>query len=209
MVQGILSIFIESKVGTSRSDMENARAFLDQQLALYERQLREAEARRAEFRSKYVDLLPSDAGVSRLEAARGQVQLLQGQLTDALNKRDMMRREMAAVPAVLTMESDMPVILPGGFGAAAAPGQLAQAEAKLAELRLRYTEQHPEVIDPNVPRPPSPVAWRPSARQCCGRSCQSATWISPLYRYRCSCCAQRCQAGCGLPSLHERNTRSE
>ena len=60
MVQTILTIFIESKVGTNRTDMENARVFLQQQIASYERQLREAEARRAEFRVKYVDLLPSD-----------------------------------------------------------------------------------------------------------------------------------------------------
>jgi polysaccharide chain length determinant protein (PEP-CTERM system associated) len=125
--------------------MDNARVFLDQQIAQYERQLREAEGRLAEFRTKYVDLLPSDAGVSRLESARGQVAALQGQLTDVLARRDMMRRQLAATPAELNIESDPPVILPG-FGAAAPATMLAQAEAKLAELRLRYTEQHPEVI---------------------------------------------------------------
>jgi polysaccharide chain length determinant protein (PEP-CTERM system associated) len=145
VVQNILAIFVESKVGTSRTDMDNARTFLNQQIAQYERQLREAEGRLAEFRTKYVDLLPSDAGVSRLESARAQVLALQGQLTDVLTKRDMMRRQLAATPAELTIESDAPVILPG-FGAAAPASLLAQAEARLAELRLRYTEQHPEVV---------------------------------------------------------------
>ena len=146
VVQNILAIFVESKVGSSRTDMDNARVFLQQQIAQYERQLREAEARLADFRTKYVDLLPSDAGVSRLESARAQVVALQGQLTDVTTRRDMMRRQLAATPAELTIESDTPVILPGGFGAAAPASQLAQAEARLAELRLRYTEQHPEVI---------------------------------------------------------------
>jgi polysaccharide chain length determinant protein (PEP-CTERM system associated) len=145
VVQNILAIFVESKVGNSRTDMENGRVFLQQQIAQYERQLREAEARLAEFRTKYVDLLPSDAGVSRLESARAQVLALQGQLTDVLTKRDMMRRQLAATPAELTIESDTPMILPG-FGLATPASQLAQAEARLAELRLRYTEQHPEVI---------------------------------------------------------------
>jgi polysaccharide chain length determinant protein (PEP-CTERM system associated) len=147
VVQSILSIFIESKVGSSRTDMENARVFLDQQIALYERQLREAEARRAEFRTKYVDLLPSDNGVSRLESARAQVQALAGRLADAQIRHDMMRREMSTIPENLTLESNVPMILPGGFGtAAAANAQLVQAEANLAALRLRYTEQHPDVI---------------------------------------------------------------
>ena len=146
VVQSILSIFIESKVGSSRTDMENARVFLDQQIALYERQLREAEARRAEFRTKYVDLLPSDNGVSRLESARAQVQALEGRLADAQIRHDMMRREMSTIPENLTLESNVPMILPGGFGtAAAANAQLVQAEANLAALRLRYTEQHPDV----------------------------------------------------------------
>jgi polysaccharide chain length determinant protein (PEP-CTERM system associated) len=148
VVQSILSIFVESKVGANRADMENARVFLQQQISQYERQLREAEARRAEFRTKYIDLLPSDAGVSRLDGARAEVRALEGQLKDVLTKRDMMRREMSTMPAELTMDSDTrPVILPGSFGAAAAENtQLIQAEAQLAMLRLRYTEQHPDVV---------------------------------------------------------------
>ena len=148
VVQGILSIFVESKVGANRADMENARVFLQQQISQYERQLREAEARRADFHTKYNDLLPSDAGVSRLDSARSEVRALEGQLKDVLTKRDMMRREMSTMPATLSLDSDTrPVILPGGFGTAAAENaQLAQAEAHLADLRLRYTDQHPDVV---------------------------------------------------------------
>jgi polysaccharide chain length determinant protein (PEP-CTERM system associated) len=148
VVQSILSIFVESKVGANRADMENARVFLQQQISQYERQLREAEARRAEFRTKYIDLLPSDAGISRLDSARAEVRALEGQLKDVLTKRDMMRREMSTMPAVLTLDSDTrPVILPGGFGSSGVDNaQVVQAEAQLAALRLRYTEQHPDVV---------------------------------------------------------------
>ena len=150
VVQTILSIFIESKVGTSRSDMENGRVFLQQQIALYERQLRESEARLAAFRTKYVDLLPSDAGISRLESARAQVEALEGQVKDVLTRRDMMRRELSTIPAVLTLEPDSPpVVLPSPSPVAAPPAgnpALAQAEARLAELQLKYTNRHPDVI---------------------------------------------------------------
>ena len=142
VVQSILAIFIESKIGTSRTDMENARVFLQQQIALYERQLREAEARRAEFRVKYVDLLPSDAGVSGLEAARTRAKALQGELKDVLTRRDMMRRELSTIPPTLTLESG------GGAtsGSATQAGlSLPRAEARLFELQQKYTDNHPDV----------------------------------------------------------------
>src|SRR5579863_2614823 len=70
VVSTILNIFIESKTGNNRSDMENARQFLAEQIAGYEGKLREAESKRAEFRAKYIDLLPSDnGGGSRLDTA--------------------------------------------------------------------------------------------------------------------------------------------
>ncbi len=144
VVQNILTIFIESKVGSGRADMENARVFLQQQISLYERQLREAEERLAAFRTKYIDLLPSDSGVSRLEAARGQVEALEGQLKDVLTRRDMMRRELSAMSPTLGSEGDA---APAGLPAAPAGNpQLAQAQARLAELQTKYTDRHPDVV---------------------------------------------------------------
>ena len=144
VVQSILTIFIESKVGSSRTDMENARVFLQQQIASYERQLREAEARRAEFRTKYLDLLPSDAngGASRLETARSQVATLKGQVEDLTAKRDAIKAELAATPAMLDPETVANTQSRGG----GVNPEIQRAEATLTELRLRYTEQHPDVV---------------------------------------------------------------
>jgi polysaccharide chain length determinant protein (PEP-CTERM system associated) len=142
VVQTILSIFIESKVGSSRTDMENARVFLQQQLASYERQLRAAEVKRADFHARYVDLLPSDAtGISRLESARVQVRSLDGQLKDAAARREMIRKEMSVTPAALTIGSDATSMAESSGNA-----EIDRAEARLAELRLTFTEQHPDVI---------------------------------------------------------------
>ena len=55
VVQTLLTIFVESATGTNRTDMENARRFLEHQISSYEQQLRAAEKRRADFRSKYSD----------------------------------------------------------------------------------------------------------------------------------------------------------
>jgi polysaccharide chain length determinant protein (PEP-CTERM system associated) len=65
VVQALLSIFVESATGTNRIDMENAKRFLEHQISSYEQQLRAAERRRADFRTKYLDVLPADLNPDR------------------------------------------------------------------------------------------------------------------------------------------------
>ena len=140
VVRVMLTTFVESKTGNNRNDLENAGKFLQAQISQYERQLQEAERRRAEFRAKYVDILPAgDGGVSRLEAAQGNVRALQGQLQDAVAKRATLTREVGNTPHLMVTETD------GGSGAVS-PSRLRDAEQMLQELRLRYTDQHPDVI---------------------------------------------------------------
>jgi polysaccharide chain length determinant protein (PEP-CTERM system associated) len=138
VVNTVLNLFIESATATDRQQMENARAFVAQQIAAYETQLRETERRRAEFRARYLDILPSDTygGISRLENARERRQALAGQIEDAEARRTLIRQQLEATPATLAGETF------GGGG----DGRLAEAERLLRELRLRFTEQHPDVV---------------------------------------------------------------
>jgi polysaccharide chain length determinant protein (PEP-CTERM system associated) len=143
VVRGILNIFTEEKAGNSRSDMANARQFLQQQIDSYEQQLRLAELKRAEFRTKYVDLLPGEGGAaSKLDSARDTVRSLQGQLTDTLAKRGRLQAELAATPQMIVTETDA-AIAGGGGGDG---GDIAAAEAKLRELLVSDTEDNPAVV---------------------------------------------------------------
>jgi polysaccharide chain length determinant protein (PEP-CTERM system associated) len=139
VVQAALTLFIEAATTTDRQQMESARAFVAQQLSTYEVQLRQAERRRAEFQARYIDLLPSDAlgGSSRLEAARARLLQVQGELQDARMRRDLTQQQLDAIPARLTVPEAR---------AAGGNSRLAEAERDLRELRLRYTEQHPDVV---------------------------------------------------------------
>jgi polysaccharide chain length determinant protein (PEP-CTERM system associated) len=136
VVQAVLASFIENKAGDNRDEMEKASAFLDSQIDSYEKQLRAAETKRAEFRRKYVDLLPGDNGVNRLEQAREDVRTLTGQLEDARVRRVLMARELAGTPQVLSTEG----------GAGESGGSLRAAENRLRQLQQVYTDQYPEVI---------------------------------------------------------------
>jgi polysaccharide chain length determinant protein (PEP-CTERM system associated) len=137
VVQTLLNLFIEQASSNDRQQMDNARSFVAQQLAVYETQLREAERRRADFRARYIDLLPDAGGVTGLEQARARLRQLRGELEDARQRRALTQQQLDATPAQLVVES------------AAGPGgesRLAEAERALRELRLRYTEQHPDVV---------------------------------------------------------------
>ena len=142
VVRTMLTTFVESKTGNNRNDLENAGKFLQAQIALYERQLQEAERKRAEFRAKYIDILPAgDGGASRLEAQQGNVRALQGQLLDAVARRESLARELTTTPQLVVTETDG-----SGPGGANGPSRLREAERTLQELRLRYTDQNPDVV---------------------------------------------------------------
>ena len=49
MVNTVLNLFIESAASSDRQQMDNARGFINQQIAFYEAQLREAERRQGGF----------------------------------------------------------------------------------------------------------------------------------------------------------------
>lgn len=139
VVQTVLDLFMERVSGNDREQMQNARTFVNQQVATYEAQLREAERRRAEFRSRYVDLIPNETtgGASRFEAARQRLNELRGELQDTEMRRDIIRRQLEQTPRTLPAD----VLARGGGNA----GPLAAAEAELRQLLTRYTDQHPAI----------------------------------------------------------------
>jgi polysaccharide chain length determinant protein (PEP-CTERM system associated) len=137
VVQAALNLFMEAASATDRQQIESARIFVTQQLASYEVQLRQAERRRAEFQARYIDVLPSDAlgGITRLEAARMRLAQVQGELQDQRRRLELTHQQINAQPTAAAVAS-------GGGG----NPRLAEAERQVSELRLRYTDAHPEVV---------------------------------------------------------------
>ena len=145
VVRTMLATFVESKTGTNRSEIENATKFLNDQIGSYERQLRDAERKRADFRARYVDLLPTDGGgQNKLEQQNQAVRAFQGQLQDALARREALGKELGVTPQMVVTETDPGTA--GGFAGGGGSPRLRDAERTLAELRLRYTDNHPDVI---------------------------------------------------------------
>ena len=146
VVQSVLSIFIESKTGNNRSDMENARQFLDQQIASYEQKLRRMETQRAAFNAKYLDVLPDqNGGASRLDAARAAVANMQETLKQARLREALAKQQLAATPATISADADslasLGIALPAQGG-----NDQPRACAEMEAARVRYTDQHPTVV---------------------------------------------------------------
>ena len=135
VVQTVINLFIEAATSQDRQQMQTARQFIATQLASYEAQLRAVEQKRAEFRARYIDLLPSEnfGGASKLDQARGQLATLRGKLEDEKRKRGLLQEQLDAPPATIAAA--------GGGG----DPRLIAAERQLRDLLLRFTDQHPEV----------------------------------------------------------------
>jgi len=146
VVQALLTVFAENSTGGNRKEMENAKRFLEQQIQSYESQLRAAEKRRAEFHEKYLDLLPGlDGAVSRVEAGRDAVSKLKLEVADENAKRDSLQQELASVPKFLNVDANGPQVIIAGK-ATGPRERLQDARARLEDLRLRFTDQHPDVV---------------------------------------------------------------
>src|SRR5665213_2991557 len=131
VVQTLLTIFVESATGSNRTDMENARRFLERQIQSYEQQLRAAEKRRADFRVRYMEILPNDLNpnIGALEGARSNVTQLSGHLQDAVIQRDSLRQEVENTPPMLVAE--------GGIYQPGSPGGVRKTRLQEAEDQMQ------------------------------------------------------------------------
>jgi polysaccharide chain length determinant protein (PEP-CTERM system associated) len=151
VVQALLTIFAEKTAGSSRAEMDSAQRFLDSQIASYRDQLRAAEKRRSELAQQYPDIVanrPPDSGVgddslSRLDQARASVGRLKLDLADAVVKRDALQKELAAVPAMLSVDRGPQVVVNGRISPV--DERLQEIRRNLDSLLLKYTEEHPDV----------------------------------------------------------------
>jgi polysaccharide chain length determinant protein (PEP-CTERM system associated) len=120
VVSSLLSIFMEESAGGSRADIDSAQRFVQSEIDRLEWQLREDERRKAEFQSRYYDLLPdAETGRSKLEQARETVEQLTSDLADAVAEREDLRKQIAATAQ---FEPPSPATIPiGSSGLSDAP----------------------------------------------------------------------------------------
>src|SRR4051794_7655007 len=146
VVQSLLQIFVEQNVGDSRRDIERTRRFVDNQIADYEKRLRDSEAQVAEFRRVNAEELRyKDLVNGRLQTAEFDIRQLENQLQAGTWQRDQLKAQLAGTPATLGQADAAQA---SASQAASPAGQrVEQLRQQLGEMRLRFTEQNPSVVN--------------------------------------------------------------
>ena len=148
VTRNLLDTFIENVLGQKRMGQESAQAFLQTQISDYERRLSEAEARLAAFKKKNLGLVPGEQGgdyFSRLQAESEAAEKTRTALQVAETRRaELVSQLQGQTPYTPVADSSATSRSEGG--ALDTTAQLQEAETKLQELLLRYTDRHPEVI---------------------------------------------------------------
>lgn len=142
VVQSLLTILVEGSLGTKRKDTDAARRFIEDQLRNYEEKLVAAEKALKEFKQKHVGLMPGEGGDYFTKLANAQQALAEAQLAlrEAESRRDQLKRQLADEEPTVKGE------VPQATANPEIDARIQEQQKRLDQLRLVYTEQHPDVV---------------------------------------------------------------
>lgn len=139
IAQKLIDLFVENNLADNRDQSSQSLQFLDQQLAERQKQLQDADAKRADFQARFLGSLPGTGSLDdRIGAARAQLAQIQSDLAAAQSSLNAVSAQMAGTPAAA-----------GGGTAALGPARarLQAIQGQLADARAKgWTDNHPDVI---------------------------------------------------------------
>ena len=141
VVQSLLNIFVENGLGNTRQDLNTSQKFIGKQVDAYKEHLSKLEDKIKAFKQKNGQLLSDQGGdyYSQLDQARNRYQQAKLQLQEAVSRRDSYKARLSGKQPTLLEPS------PKGQGVAELDSRINDLERKLDQLRLKYTEQYPDV----------------------------------------------------------------
>ena len=146
VVSSLLTIFVEGSFSGKKQDSEKAVQFIDDQIKTYEEKLAAAENSLKEFKLKNLGMLPGGGSGTgdfggQLQTATDQLSQAKLELAEAEQARNAIRRQIDGEPAKPGTVTVDPALVDPELEA-----RIGQAQKNLDNLRLQYTEQHPDVI---------------------------------------------------------------
>lgn len=145
VVSSLLTIFVEGSFSGKKQDSEKAVQFIDDQIKTYEEKLAAAENSLKEFKLKNLGMLPREGGGGdfggQLTTATDQLSQAKLELAEAEQARNAIRRQIDGEPAKPGTVTVDPALVDPELEA-----RIAATQKNLDNLRLQYTEQHPDVI---------------------------------------------------------------
>ncbi len=146
VVQSLLTIFVESNLGDSKSDSDSARRFIEEQIKNYETKLSEAESRLKEFLLRNIDLqtqggLDMAGRIAEISSTLNQARL---DLREAESARDAARRQFEQEKAARKSTVRVPS---ASLATPELDSRLSSLKTNLDSLLQRFTDAHPDVVN--------------------------------------------------------------
>ena len=135
---------VSETLGSTHTESEGAQRFLETQLHDYEGRLRASETKLAQFKSQHLGVMPTEEGgyFAQLQKENSLVEDTQNKLRTAQSRRATLERQLrgdAVVSAVGTGSNS------GGVTGDTLT-RIAETQAHLDDLLLRFTDKHPDVV---------------------------------------------------------------
>jgi polysaccharide chain length determinant protein (PEP-CTERM system associated) len=150
VVKTLLDTFVEQTLGGKRQGSEEAQKFLEAQIKDDEQRLSIAEDKLATFKKKNVGLMPSEQGgyFAQLQAESDAEKKAEVDLSVAQSRREELVNQLHGDEAVSAAGGGLTTAIGanGVAGGGDTMSRIQDTQAKLDELLLKYTEQHPDVI---------------------------------------------------------------
>lgn len=137
-----LDKFVETALGQNRQDSSTAQNFLEQQIQEYANRLENAEQRLADFKKQYGDLMPESGGSDYYQQRtqlRAQIEAINLELSEKMSQLESLKSKFATN----NLDEDSPenINIETQYDE-----RIALLQASLDDLQIRFTEQHPDVI---------------------------------------------------------------
>jgi polysaccharide chain length determinant protein (PEP-CTERM system associated) len=148
VVSIMMDTFVNETLGGKREGSQNAQQFLEDQLRDYEKRLRAAEDRLAAFKSRHIGLMPSEQGgyFAQLQKEADQAANVRTKLAEAQSRRATLMRQLRGDVAIAASAGTSPTGGATGAKSGDTLSRIEDAQTRLDELLLKYTDQHPDVI---------------------------------------------------------------
>lgn len=148
LVQSLMTIFVESGTGDNRKDTDTARKFIEEQIAVYQKKLEEAEGRLKEFKLKNMNLAGGGNKdyFTRANEITAQLEQARLELAEAKQSREAMKRELMGEEPSMVFEGEQTAQNVQQASIPEFDGRIDTLKKSLDTLLQKYTEQHPDVV---------------------------------------------------------------
>ena len=145
IVQSLLTIFVEGSFGGKKQESDKAVQFIEEQIKSYEEKLAAGENALKDFKIQNMGLLPRQGAdySTVLSDMSDKLNAAKLEFVEAEHARNAIKRQIAGEePAPLTTSAAEPDVV----GNPELESRIQTLEKNLDQLRLQYTEEHPDIV---------------------------------------------------------------